>query len=112
MGDFFESGDIVYVRGYEGNRFAKIVDVTISTWGTDYKVRFNDGSEIVANGYLIEKINYLEFIDGKCPGCGESWKETSGFMEIYKDCTGCRLKQEEVRKEWIKKVNQKKKPQQ
>lgn len=104
-----EIGEIVYVRGYDENKFGKIVDIMVSGWGSDYRVRFaEDGSEIVVNGYLIEKINYLDFIDGKCPGCGNKWVETVGFMSIYKDCPKCKLKQEDVRREWARKINHKK----
>lgn len=100
-----EVNDIVFVKGAEGKTFGKITEVMVAGWGNDYRVFFpEDGSSIVANGYLLEKINYLEFIAGHCPSCGNKWKETTGFMTVYKDCLKCNLKEEDVRKDHYRKI--------
>lgn len=96
----YKVDDLVNIRVWEGKKLAKISDVMVSGWGTDYRVKFfEDGSEIVASGYLIEKIDLLELIKATCPTCGSSWKETVETHSIKKDCVKCGNNYEKALKE-------------
>ena len=103
-------GDFVQVEINGLHKMAKVLGISENSLHPIYSIEMvEDGSETLAGGGVLEKINIFSLMKTNCPKCGTSWSiKTEGVNDI-RVCNKCERDGESLCLEFRKAFLQEKK---